>query len=136
LKPGDRIARPRPRLFDVAAGKQIDVDEAPFADAWSIDRVRWAEDGSCVYCLYNRRGHQQLSLYAIDATTGAVRVVVEERSATFVDYSQKTLLHWLPGERLLWASERDGWNHLYLVDARTGDVRQLTQGEWVVRRLE
>ena len=72
---------------------RIAVDEAPFIDAWSIDRVHWAKDGSEVHVLYNRRGHQQLSVLAIDAKTGTVRTVVEERSETFVDYSQKTMLN-------------------------------------------
>ena len=32
-------------------------------------------------------------------------------------------------------SERDGWNHLYLYDAKTGAVKnQITKGEWVVRK--
>ncbi len=31
----------------------------------------------------------------------------------------------------------DGWNHLYLFDAKTGCVKnQITKGEWVVRRIE
>jgi dipeptidyl aminopeptidase/acylaminoacyl peptidase len=31
-------------------------------------------------------------------------------------------------------SERDGWNHLYLYDGRSGEVKnQITKGEWVVR---
>ena len=136
-KPGDRLARPRPRLFDVQAGRQIAIDDAPFRDAWSIDHVHWAADGREVYCLYNQRGHQLLQVLAIDASTGAVRIVLEERSATFVDYSQKTVLHWLDAERaFLWASERDGWNHLYRVDCATGALVQLTHGEFVVRRLE
>ncbi|MGC4046931.1 MAG: prolyl oligopeptidase family serine peptidase [Armatimonas sp.] len=34
-------------------------------------------------------------------------------------------------------SERDGWNHLYIYDLGTGQVkRQLTKGEWVVRGIE
>jgi len=34
-------------------------------------------------------------------------------------------------------SERDGWNHLYLYDGRTGQVKnQITKGEWVVRSVE
>ncbi|MBK8975910.1 MAG: prolyl oligopeptidase family serine peptidase [Planctomycetes bacterium] len=136
-KPGDRIAQPRPRLFDVANRRAIPVDDAPFANAWSIDRVRWADDGREVYVLYNARGHQRLGIYAIDALTGAVRTVVEERSATFVDYSQKTWFHWLTGGReLLWASERDGWNHLWHVEVATGQARQITRGPWVVRRVE
>ncbi len=138
LKPGDRIARPRPRLFDLGARRQIAVDDAPWADAWSIDRVHWSPDGEQVFCLYNRRGHQLLALRAIAATTGAVRDVVTESSPTFVDYSQKTFLHWLDAAgQVLWASERDGWNHLYRFDTRTGAlVNQVTKGEWVVRGVE
>jgi dipeptidyl aminopeptidase/acylaminoacyl peptidase len=136
-KPGDRIDRLRPCLFDVAADVQVEVDEAPFAEAWAVDRVHWAADGSEVYCLYNRRGHQLLRVLAIDARTGAVRTVLEERSATFVDWSQKTFLHWLDGGRsFLWMSERDGWNHLYRVDAATGGIVQLTRGPWLVRSVE
>ena len=34
-------------------------------------------------------------------------------------------------------SERSGWNHLYLLDAATGSVkRRLTQGDWVVRKVQ
>ena len=34
-------------------------------------------------------------------------------------------------------SERDGWNHLYLYDARTGAVKnQITSGNWVVRGVD
>ncbi len=136
-KPGDRIARPRPRLFDVKAKRQIPIEDAPFANAWSIDRVHWAPDGSEVYVLFNQRGHQLLRVLAIDATTGAVRIVLEERSDTFIDHSQKTVLHWLDASgEFLWASERDGWNHLYRVNCKTGEMVQLTRGEWVVRRIE
>jgi dipeptidyl-peptidase 4 len=136
-KPGDRIARPRPRLFDLRAKSQVVIEDAPFADAWSIDHVHWAMDGSEVYVLYNQRGHQLLKVLAIDAASGAVRTVLEERSDTFVDYSQKTELRWLDStNEFLWASERDGWNHLYRVNAKTGEMVQITRGEWVVRRID
>ena len=136
-KPGDRIDRPRPVLFNLASGRRIAVDEQPFENAWSINRVHWAPDSSEVYCLYNRRGHQVLRLYAIDAKTGKVRTVLEENSDTFVDYSQKTYLHWFDdGKHLLWASERDGWNHIYNVDVKTGSMRQVTRGSWLVRKVD
>jgi dipeptidyl aminopeptidase/acylaminoacyl peptidase len=136
-KPGDRIERPRPRLFDLAGCRCVPIDDAAFGDAWSIDHVTWAPDGREVRLLYNRRGHQLQQLLAIDAASGAIRQLVEERRDTFVDYSQKTFLHWFAdGERFLWASERDGWNHLYLGDARTGACRQLTKGPWLVRAVE
>ena len=136
-KPGDRIERPRPRLFDVAAGRQVAIDDAPFADAWSLDHVHWAADGKEVFVLHNQRGHQRLRLFAIDAASGAVRTVIDERNDTFVDYSQKTWLHWLRGDKeLLWASERDGWNRVWRVDVATGAARPLYAGAFVLRRVE
>jgi dipeptidyl-peptidase 4 len=136
-KPGDPLHRPRPRLFDLEERLPIAVDEAPFADAWSIRDVRWAPDSSRVYLRYDRRGHQLQRVYAIDAATGAVSTVLEERSETFIDYSQKTWLRWLDdtGE-LLWTSERDGWNHVYALDLASGTLRQVTRGEFVVRAVE
>jgi dipeptidyl-peptidase 4 len=36
---------------------------------------------------------------------------------------------------LIWASERDGFQHLYLYDRDGGLIRQLTRGEWMVEGL-
>jgi hypothetical protein len=41
------------------------------------------------------------------------------------------------GREIIWMSERDGWNHLYLYDGRTGRVKnQITRGNWVVRDID
>ena len=135
LKPGDRIERRWPRLF-ARDGREIPLDRSLFPEPWSIDRVRWSADGSRFTFLYNQRGHQLLRLVAVDAATGQARMVVEERSPTFVDYAHKTWLHWLSESELLWMTERDGWNHLALVDVVTGDQRPVTSGRWMVRGVE
>jgi hypothetical protein len=109
-----------------------------FRIPWDISHPRWAPDNSAFTFLYNQRGHQLQRVVAIDAQSGQARTLIEETSKTFVDYSQKTELRWLEksGE-WIWASERDGWNHLYLGDAKTGAIKlQLTKGEWVVRGIE
>ncbi|HVX10031.1 MAG TPA: prolyl oligopeptidase family serine peptidase [Pirellulales bacterium] len=138
LKPGDRIAHPRPRLFDVAAKKSIAVDDKLFADPWSIDELRWDGDGQRFTFLYNERGHQALRVIAVDATTGTAAALIDENSRTFIDYNSKLLYRPIDetGE-ILWMSERDGWNHLYLYDARSGTLKnQVTRGAYVVRRVE
>jgi len=138
LKPGDRIAHPHPRLIDLDSGKVIKVDEALMPTPWSLGEVHWSADNSEVFILYNQRGHQVLRLIAINAQTGAPRAIIEETSKTFIDYSQKTFLHHLDATReVIWMSERSGWNHLYLFDAASGKVKNaITQGEWVVRKVE
>ena len=134
LKPGDRIRRERPCLFDLEKRAPIAVDDALFANPWDISDLRWQPDSSQFTFLYNERGHQVLRSVGVDRA-GAARTLVEEKSATFVDYSQKTWFRWLDATgELLWASERDGWNHIYLCDAKTGSLKnQITRGEWVVR---
>ena len=136
-KPGDPIDAVRPCLVDVSGERILEVAAAPFTNAWSVDRVHWAEDGREVFVLHNQRGHQVLRVLGIDAASGKVRTVLEERSETFVDYSQKTFLHWLKGSgAFLWASERDGRNHLYRCDVASGALQQVTAGPWLVRGVE
>ena len=136
LKPGDRIEERWPRLFR-ADGTEVPLDRALFSTPWSNDSFRWAADGRSFTFLHNRRGHQVLRLVSVDAETGAVRSVVEESSRTFIDYAHKTWMHWLSEDELLWMSERDGWNHLYLVDVPSGSVkRRVTEGAWMVRAVE
>jgi dipeptidyl-peptidase-4 len=136
LKPGDVIEQRWPRLFR-RDGTEIRLDRGLFANPWAIDSPRWSADGGTFFFRYNQRGHQVLRLVAIDAATGAARTVVEEAAPTFVDYAHKSWLHWLSEGELLWMSERDGWNHLYLVDAGSGTIaRQVTAGRWMVREVE
>ena len=134
LKPGDRIHHDRPCLFDLEKRAPIAVDDALFAKPWEISDLRWQPDSSQFTFLYNERGHQVLRIVSVDCA-GAAHTLVEETSPTFVDYSQKTWFRWLEATgELLWMSERDGWNHIYLFDAKTGALKsQITKGEWVVR---
>ncbi|MCL4202131.1 MAG: DPP IV N-terminal domain-containing protein [Pirellulaceae bacterium] len=138
LKPGDRVAIDRPQLFHLETRQQIPISESLFENPWDIRDIRWSPDSSFFTFLYNQRGHQVLRIVAVDAATGDTRAIVEERSETFVDYSGKLFVQYLDATgEILWTSERDGWNHLYLIDAVTGQVKQqITKGPWVVRDVE
>ena len=115
LKPGDRVPISKPHLFDVAARKAIAVPDALFENPWSIEEIRWSPDSSRFTFLFNQRGHQVMRLVAVDATSGESKTLIEEKFPTFVDYSNKTFVHFFDKtDEILWMSERDGWNHLYL----------------------
>jgi dipeptidyl aminopeptidase/acylaminoacyl peptidase len=138
LKPGDEVPVRKPHLFDVAAKLEISVDDALFKNPWSVDEVRWDQDSSRFTFLFNQRGHQALRVLGVDAASGAVKPVIDEESKTFIDYSGKYFCDYIEdtGE-IIWMSERDGWNHLYLYDGRAGVVKnQITRGEWVVRSVD
>ncbi len=137
-KPGDPLPIAGPQLFDVPGRKHISVTQRLFDNPWSFSDFHWAADSSRFTFVYNQRGHQVLRLLAIDVASGAVKPLIEERSPTFIDYSGKYFLHYLDGSgELIWMSERDGWNHLFLYDGNTGQVKnQITKGPWVVRGVE
>ena len=138
LKPGDQVPVSKPHLFDIETMKEIPVSDALFTNPWSITDVRWEPDSSRFTFLFNQRGHQALRVLAADARTGEVRPVVDEESKTFIDYSGKFYCDYLDDtHEIIWMSERDGWNHLYLYDSTTGEVKnQITRGEWVVRAVD
>lgn len=138
LKPGDRIPLTKPRLFDAAAKKPIPVKDDLFPTPWSVGEFRWSADSARFTFLYNQRGHQVLRVVTIDGRTGECGTLIDETSKTFVDYAHKQFSHYLDAtHEIVWMSERDGWNHLYLCDGRTGGVKnQITRGAWIVRAVE
>lgn len=137
LKPGDEIPLAKPQLFNVSGKKHTPIDEALFPNPWSINELRWEPDSSAFTFLYNKRGHQVMRVLSVDATTASVRVIIEENPETFFCYSSKTFLKQLPEtDELIWMSEHDRWNHLYLYDSKTGELKNpITRGEWVVREV-
>lgn len=136
LKPGDKIEQKRPRLFDLEKATEVTTSDALFQNPWSIESLGW--DGDKFRFLFNERGHQNLRLLEMNATNGTVRALVEEHSNTFIDYSSKTYFKVMPAtHELLWASERDGRNHLYLFDTNSGKLKnQITNGDFVLRSVE
>jgi dipeptidyl aminopeptidase/acylaminoacyl peptidase len=137
-KPGDALDIERPVLFSVDAKTGIEVDDALFANPYELADLAWRKDSRAFTFEYNQRGHQVYRVVEVDGATGAARSVVDEQAKTFFFYSGKKYRHDLAdGREVVWMSERDGWNHLYLIDGATGAVKnQITKGEWVVRGVD
>jgi dipeptidyl aminopeptidase/acylaminoacyl peptidase len=101
----------------------------------------WAEDGSAVYYLSRTRDAHTLSLHHLDPATGEVRTVLTEPGRTRVEPAQQQLQQPLVkvlsgGKEVLWYSQRDGWGHLYLHAAYSGElITPVTSGTWGVQEL-
>ncbi|KAL7914401.1 Alpha/Beta hydrolase protein [Trichoderma velutinum] len=136
LKAGHQVRVERPRLFDLNQRKEISTDNALFRNPYALINVGWNKSGEEYRFIYNERGHQHLRLIGI-SVHGHVRALVEESSKTFIDYSTKLYRHLTSDtEEIIWASERDGWNHLYLYDLSHGVLKnQITTGDWLVKAV-
>lgn len=137
-KPGDPIDDLAWRIFDTESAVMREGDDSLTPHPWRLDDAEWSPDGKEFTFIHHQRGNQILRVIGIDAFTGKSREILGDRSETFIDYSQKAWFQRVPStNEILWASERDGWNHLYLHDARTGEVKkQITKGPWNVKRVE
>jgi dipeptidyl aminopeptidase/acylaminoacyl peptidase len=137
-KPGDALDIESPVLFLVEAKKKIDIDNSLFPNPYEMSALVWWKDGRAFTFEYNQRGHQVYRIIEVDAATGKPRALISEESPTFFCYSGKKYRHDIAdGKEIIWMSERDGWNHLYLYDGTSGTVKnQITKGEWVVRSVD
>ncbi|MDP2916061.1 MAG: DPP IV N-terminal domain-containing protein [Candidatus Aminicenantes bacterium] len=147
-KPGDALDVCTVALFQVDGKKQFLVDSAlipnPFwcqgvgPNPRQMPDAAWWKDSRAFTFEFNQRGHQVYRIIEVDAATGKARTLVNEENKTFISYSYKKYRYDVgDGKEIIWMSERDGWNHLYLFDGRTGTVKnQITNGEWVVRGVD
>ena len=137
LKPGDALPQKTPVVFNAVTGEAREMNKSMIANQYGLSNPAWHKNSGSFVTEYNQRGHQLYTVIRMDAATGAAREVIRETSKTFIHYSGKRFLHYAEDtEEMIWMSERDGWNHLYLYNAITGTVKnQVTRGEWVVRRV-
>ena len=142
-KPGDTLDIAYPVLFDLESRKAIEIDHALFPNPYSLSRPVWWKDSRGFTFEYNQRGHQAYTVIEVNAHTGKVRPLVAEQTKTFFYYNDlgpglsggRRYRHDVDdGKEILWASERDGWEHLYLYDGITGQVKnQITKPIYIDR---
>lgn len=134
--PGEVLAKATPIIFDIQSGQRIDVQasiELPFQDGPGFE---WFPDSKSFFYDYDQRGYKAKELRVVDAATGEQKVLVREQSDKYLDPGE-TFYRFVEGTgEVLWASERDGWNNLYLYGKDGHLENQITQGTWVVRHIE
>lgn len=139
-KPGDELPQHEPVIIviDTAGNpvRTLTADMSRLQNQYWLSYFQWTPDSKEVTMEYNQRGHKLYALLAMNAQDGGLRSIVTESAKTFVNYSRIWRQQINDGRQLLWTSERDNWNHLYLYDMQKGMlVRQITKGNWFVRGI-
>ena len=136
--PGEVLPSVEAFILDVKSTKLTAVKTPPLEVSFDSgpDYV-WFSDSKSFHYDFNERGFKAIELRAVDAETGEEKVLLREQSGQYVDPGESLSRYLEATGEILWTSERDGWNHLYVYDGKTGKlVNQLTQGPWVVHRIE
>lgn len=98
-----------------------------------IPRIKWTQDANKVVIYTTNRHQNELVLNAVDASTGAATVLYTEKDEAYVDVTDD--IRFLKDGSFIWTSEKDGYNHIYLIDKKGKEKRQITKGEWDVTKF-
>ena len=113
-----------------------------------LPRMEWAANSDELIIQQLNRLQNTNMVMLGDARTGKVHPVLTEKDDAWVDIAwgdidwDKTGLargdvEWIDnGKRFLWASERDGWRHIYSVSRDGRDVKVVTAGNYDVISVE
>ncbi|MBZ9611762.1 S9 family peptidase [Rheinheimera maricola] len=121
----------------VVALKDGSISWLPHGDNDDIylPRVEWTKSARYLSYQWQSRNQQQLELRLVDLNSNKQTVLLSESSNTWLNLHDD--LHFLANEQgFIWASERDGYKHLYHFDFNGKLLRQLTSGQWVVDELD
>jgi dipeptidyl-peptidase 4 len=113
-----------------------------------LPRMEWAASSDEVIIQQLNRLQNTDVVMLGDARSGKVREIMTEKDDAWVDVAWGEIdwdkhglargdVEWLDGgKRFLWASERDGWRHIYSVSRDGKTVRSITPGSYDVIGVE
>lgn len=136
-KPGDELRFKVPCIFEVESGRRLIPSTELFSRQYELSGPMWNADSKAITFEYNERGHKVYRVLEMSAADGSVRTLIEEKEEKYVNYPRIYRNYLSDGKRIIWSSERDNYNHLYLYDRATGKpLNQITKGEWYVRGVQ
>ena len=81
------------------------------------------------------RDQNKLDLLYADPQTGESKVIIHEEEPTWIDVESTKLTYLDDGERMVWRSEVDGYDRLYLYQNNGTLIRTITSGDYDVTRF-
>ena len=122
-------------VYDIATDKTIYLKAGDPTDRY-FTNIAWSPDAKTIYIFELNRDQNDCRLVAYDAQTGErLRELCHETSEKYVEPLHP--IEFLPWDatKFVMQSQKDGYNHLYLFDVNGKELKQLTQGQWVVMEL-
>src|SRR2546423_5284794 len=135
--PGEAMPTAQGIIFDVQTLSRTNIQTMPLEIYFQGGPdFFWFKDSKRIHYTFRSRGDKRFEFREVDAETGKQRVVVEEEAKTYIDPGENRVVPVNEGAEVLVTSERDGWNHIYLYNGKTGNLEnQVTKGTWAVRSV-
>lgn len=130
-KVGEKNAQVTLHIFNIATQQSQKID---LGSAYEyIPRLGWTPDGK-IYAITMNRLQNELKFHLIEPNSLQSKVLFTETRNTYIEIHDH-FRFFNGGKTLLWTSEQDGFNHIYLIDVFTGKQTQVTRGDWEVTEV-
>ena len=119
-------------VYDMKTDKTIYLKAGDPTDRY-FTNVSWSPDSRTIYIQELNRDQNDMQLVSYDAVSGnRLKVLYTEQHDKYVEPQHPiTFLPW-DSSKFIFQSQKDGYNHLYIFDNDGNQLKQLTQGKWVV----
>lgn len=134
---GQASEKARVGVFDPASGQTVYLKiEGDEADQY-LTNLGWGPKSEKIYLAQINRDQNAMRLNVYEAKTGKfIKTLFEEKHERYVE--PEKAVWFLPNnpKEFLWASERDGFTHLYRYEAETGKLlNAVSKGNWEVEEI-
>ncbi|MBU2894235.1 S9 family peptidase [Colwellia sp. D2M02] len=121
-------------VTDIKGKKTRFIDTGDNKDIY-IPRVKWLADSENLSYQWQSRDQKELILKTYNLKKRKQKTLLTEQSTHWLNL-HKDLYFLKDNKSFIWASERDGFKHLYHFDLNGKLIAQLTKGSWVVDSLK
>ena len=119
-------------VYDLATGNTVYLKAGDPTDRY-FTNISWSPDSKTIYMFELNRDQNDCRLVSYDASNGEKKAeLYREQDDKYVEPQHP--IAFLPWDctKFVMQSQKDGYNHLYLLDANGKEIRQITKGNWVM----
>jgi dipeptidyl-peptidase-4 len=131
-------------VISVAGGttKWMDIPTDPVLQSY-VPRMEWADNNTELIIQHLNRAQNQTDVMMCEVATGKSKSIYQEKDAAWIDILPEWEEHYYyggwdwfkKGEDFLWASEKDGWRHLYRISRDGKKETLITNGNYDVMQI-
>ena len=108
-----------------------------------VPRMEWAANSSELIIEHMNRAQNHTEVMMLNVTTGKGSTIYQETDAAWIDILPEWEEHYYyggwdwfnKGKEFLWASEKDGWRHLYRISRDGKKEKLITKGNYDVMQI-
>lgn len=129
-KAGEDNAVASLHIFDITSKENTEIPLQNIQNYY-IPKIKFTNKASVLSVVTSNRHQNKIDVSLVDTYNKKLKRIFSETNDSWIE-TDHLVLDFLKDNSLIWASERDGNNHLYHYDESGKLLKQITKGDWEV----